>query len=152
MSGLVTPDFVFVGLNCDTPVDVFSTLGGELHSHGLVTGGYVDALSAREEKFPTGLPVGCGVAIPHTDAKYVNEDRIVVATLAKPVEFGAMGGGDPIAVSLVLMLVLSPARDHLGVLQRVIKAIQDNSFLEQIVSLTDADEIASLAEAAFDKD
>ncbi len=152
MSGLVTPEYVFVNLEATTPQEVFEGMGGALRTGGMVTDGYVDALAAREENYPTGLPVGCGVAIPHTDAKYVIHDAIAVATLAHPVSFEGMGGGEDVAVSLVFMLVLGHDQNHVAVLKRVIQGIQDKTFLDSVSATTDADEIARLASAKFEQE
>jgi PTS system galactitol-specific IIA component len=148
---LLDPDFVYIGLDAADSAAVFERIGGDLRTAGLVADDYVDALNAREKEFPTGLPLPGGVAIPHTDVSHVHSDKVAVAALKHPVEFHEMGGEDDslISVSTVFLLALSNPSDHLTILQRIIKSIQDEEFLESIRNAVDEREIVALASAAF---
>ena len=154
MSILIDPEYVFTELDAETRQDVFEELGGALLADGRVKDDYIAALAEREEGCPTGLPVPGGVAIPHTDASHVNQDTIVIATLAKPVAFREMGGDadDRVEVSTVFMRALASAGEHLEVLQKIVKSIQRPEFLETIRSTTDPQVIADTASEAFGLD
>lgn len=154
MSILIDPKYVFIGLEAETRQDVFDRLGGVLLADGRVKDDYITALAEREAGYPTGLPVPGGVAIPHTDASHVNRDTIVIATLARPVTFGEMGGDadDKVDVSTVFMLALASAGEHLKVLQKIVKSIQRPEFLETIRSAADPQVIADTASEAFGLD
>ncbi|WP_316670506.1 PTS sugar transporter subunit IIA [uncultured Propionibacterium sp.] len=154
MSILIDPKYVFTGLEAETRQDVFTALGGALLADGRVEDDYVAALAERESGYPTGLPVPGGVAIPHTDASHVRRDTIAIAILTRPVVFHEMGGGpeDLVDVSTVFMLALASAGEHLKVLQKIVKSIQEPEFLETIRSATDPRVIADTASRAFGLD
>lgn len=151
MTHLIEPDYVLLRLDVADRDGVFAALAGALEAGGRVRPSYRQALIDREAVFPTGLPVGCGVAIPHTDAEHVITDTIAVATLARPVEFSEMGGGDePVAVRVVFMLALGPTGEHVKVLKRVVKAIQRDAFLDAVAASDSVQEVTRLARAEFE--
>ena len=78
----------------------------------LKDGGYVkesfsNAIKEREVNYPTGLQLEhIGVAIPHTDAEFVNEQSMAIAILKNPVNFTFMGSEDvqvPAAANLPIV-------------------------------------------------
>ena len=71
---------------------------------GVVKDTYPQAILDREKVYPTGLPaIAFDIAIPHCDSQYVNEPAIGVCTLAHPLEFNQMGGGEPIHPVMLFM-------------------------------------------------
>ncbi|WP_051006568.1 PTS sugar transporter subunit IIA [Liquorilactobacillus vini] len=67
--------FVQHFLKAITFEDAIDSLSKNFLKRDLVTKDYADAVKKRENKFPTGLPtMPIGVAIPHTDAKYVKKN------------------------------------------------------------------------------
>ncbi len=90
-----------------------------LHAAGHVRASYKEALLAREERFPTGLPTQVmAVAIPHTDVEHVERSFISVARLAEPVAFHEMGANATVDVQAGHQLATptgpSQARDPAG--------------------------------------
>ena len=82
----------FAGIQGKTDEEVLGILSDKLYEQGIVKEDYKKNVILREKNYPTGLPlVHDKVAIPHTDACYVEETRICVASLKEPVEFGTMG-------------------------------------------------------------
>jgi len=89
----------------------------------------------REAGFPTGLPTEpIGVAIPHTDAKYVNNNRVTIATLKNPIKMEVMGGMDDekIDVSIVFLLALGQSNKQLNILKKLMGILPDAELLERI--------------------
>ncbi|MGM0216452.1 PTS sugar transporter subunit IIA [Enterococcus sp. AZ109] len=89
----------------------------------------------REENFPTGLPTEpIGVAIPHTDAKYVNNHRVTIATLKEPIQMEVMGGmdDDKIEVSIVFLLALGQSNKQLNILKKLMGILPDADLLKRI--------------------
>jgi PTS system galactitol-specific IIA component len=124
----------------------FEQVVSDLLEGGYVKADYAQALRDREAKFPTGLPVPGGVAIPHTDSSHVLKDTIAIATLKQPLDFGEMGGDvdDTVPVSLIILLALTDAAGHLAFLSKTIKAIQDGAFVDALKSAASVDEIQHL--------
>ncbi len=85
------------------------------------------AVLAREQAYPTGLPMPVPAAIPHTDAQHVLHPGLAVASLAEPVEFGLMGGSpnESLAVRLVVLLCVTDPAVQVGGLQQVLARLGD---------------------------
>lgn len=99
---------------------------------------YVEACINRESDFPTGLqlPDGIGVAIPHGDAELVKESSLSVLRIDAPVLFGLMEDREQkIPVSLVFHLALSSGGDHIKMLRKLMRFLQDDDFMTQCKQL-----------------
>lgn len=125
-----------------TQQDIIKALASPLINDGMVVADFAEHVFAREETFPTGLPVEpVGVAIPHTDHKHVRQNAISVGILQEPVLFEDMGGEpEPVSVRVVFMLALGESNKQLNVLGWVMDVIQDGEFMQQLLVMND-DEI-----------
>ena len=151
MTALISPELVHVHLSVADRKELLTIMAARLEDLGHVHSTFLQGLLTRESRFPTGLPISGGVAIPHTDPEHVRTSAISVATLAAPVEFGAMAGdGDEVPVRLVIMLALQGSSDHLGVLQKLMKSLQDAEFVHDLLTSDSAQDVAERAAAAFD--
>ncbi|WP_086315227.1 PTS system, galactitol-specific IIA component [Enterococcus sp. 7F3_DIV0205] len=130
----------------NTQNELFEKLSTELEAKGIVQQPFLTALIERESEFPTGLPLKIGVAIPHTDGTYVNEDRLVFATLKQPILFNEMGGDeeDVLNVSVVIMLAIKEGKKHLSVLQKLIESIQKEGFIEELAQAKDTNKMKTI--------
>ncbi|NIY47531.1 PTS sugar transporter subunit IIA [Cedecea colo] len=122
--------------------EIIRTLASPLINDSMVAPDFAEHVIARENNFPTGLPVEpVGVAIPHTDHKHVRQNAISVGILAEPVNFEDMGGEpEPVPVRVVFMLALGESNKQLNVLGWVMDVIQDGDFMQQLLVMND-DEI-----------
>lgn len=136
-------------LSVATQRELFGKLSTELEVEGIVQQHFLEALIERESEFPTGLPLKIGVAIPHTDGTYVNEDRLVFATLEQPIPFNEMGGDeeDVIEVSVVIMLAIKEGKKHLSILQKLIESLQKEGFVEQLAQAEDVNKMETVISA-----
>lgn len=122
--------------------EILSIMANELFNKGLVKEKYKDAVIAREKEYPTGLQTPTiGIAIPHTDSKYVYESQIAVARLKNPVHFLQMGDEQSVSAKLIFMLALKEAHSQLEVLQKLVALIQDEKQVEQLLSLSDSNKV-----------
>lgn len=137
---------IIIGMEADSYQDVFKQLGSILIEEGYVKSSYIDALSAREKEYPTGLDIdGTGVAIPHTDVSHVNKAGIAIAVLKHPVTFIQMGTDDEeVSVSLVFMLSVVNPDAHIDELQKILAVIQDTDVLEKLKNAQDAQKIIDI--------
>ena len=119
--------------------DIIRALANPLVLDGMVVSDFADHVIAREEKFPTGLPVTpVGDAIPHTDHKHVRQNAISVGILAEAVSFEDMGGEpESVPVRVVFMLALGESNKQLNVLGWVMDVIQDEDFMQQLLVMND---------------
>ncbi len=125
--------------NAKTNMEVLSQMCEHLCERGIVKDTYCKAILEREESFPTGLNThGINVAIPHADVSHVNTASLCVAVLNPTVDFRAMDEPeDAVAVSLVIMLVLTEPHGHLEMLQKIVGLIQNQEDVKQIINAKD---------------
>ncbi|MGX7349253.1 PTS sugar transporter subunit IIA [Dolosicoccus paucivorans] len=138
--------YIYLNKSFESREDLFREVGPQLQEDGIVKDTFIEALIEREQEFPTGLPLPVGVAIPHTDASHVNEDRLVIITLANPIEFLEIGGDedDLVSVSLVIMIVMNDGKSHLEMLTNIIELAQNQELIESIVSADEEDLVIDL--------
>ena len=123
--------------------EIIRKLGRLLYNSGYVKDTYVQAVLDREEIFPTGLHIpSLGFAIPHTDAKHVNQSAVAVATLSKPVVFKAMDNPEvDIPVTMVMMLAISDPKKVIESLTKVISILEYETTIDKIKNATTKKEI-----------
>jgi galactitol PTS system EIIA component len=128
------PAFVRIDVAAADATSLLSTMADELHAAGIVKETFKDALLAREETFPTGLPTRVmQVAIPHTDVEHVERSFISVARLAEPVAFHEMGANArTVDVRLVCMLAVADKSSQVGTLQALIGMFSDQAVMERL--------------------
>ena len=105
----------------------------------LKDGGYV------KESFSnaTGLQLEhIGVAIPHTDAEFVNEQSMAIAILKNPVHFTFMGSEDVLVpVKVVFMLAIKEPHAQLEFLQALMELFQNDELVLDIVDSNSEKEV-----------
>ncbi|ATG50224.1 PTS fructose transporter subunit IIA [Brachybacterium vulturis] len=128
--------------------DVLRSLAGRLLDAGAVTVDFPEALRKRERTYPTGLPTPIPTAIPHADPEHVVVPGLALATLARPVPFGEMGAsGSTVDVRLVVMPLLTDAREHLTALQRLMGLLRDEAAVAELLEMTDDEALRERAAA-----
>lgn len=126
---------IFVDVEVQNFPELINQIAQPLIADGDVLAEFPEKVIKREENFPTGLPTEpIGVAIPHTDAKYVNHNRVTIATLKKPITMEVMGGMDDtkIEVSIVFLLALGQSNKQLNILKKLMGILPEAELLERI--------------------
>ena len=137
---------VLAHLDVSDDEDVLRSLAGRLLDAGAVTDRFPAALQARERAYPTGLPTPIPTAIPHADPAQVVRPGLALATLARPVRFGEMGTADGVVeAQLVVMPLLTDAREHLAALQRLIGLLSDEACVADLLAAPDDEELRDRA-------
>jgi len=133
-------------LQADSAEAALRQLAGRMTALGLVREGYADAVLAREQVAPTGLPTrGVGVAVPHAGPEWVLQPAIGFARLVEPVWFREMGSGDQqVPVELVFMLAVKDADSQVDVLSRLVELVQDPDHLARLRQAADEAAILGL--------
>lgn len=105
-----------------------------LEADGCVTSSWVEAVLAREQLYPTGLPLEPPVAIPHADETHTLKDALVVARLAEPLAFGAMGDSDAgaLQVRLAVFIVAGNGMAQVEALERLLSILGDGARRERL--------------------
>ncbi len=139
-SSLVKPDLILESLDAASRMDALTQMAEYLRRRGYVKESFAEAILAREQAHPSGLPMeGHKIAIPHTDAEHVEQSAILFARLIKPVQFQCMGEPDlTIDVQLISMFALKEAKQIGDLLGALITLYQDSEALDRILNAPDA--------------
>ena len=148
---MIRPELVRIGVQVDDRVQIISELADLLCDLGYVKETFRDAVLARENEFPTGLPTGdiC-LAIPHADSIHVKESAVAVALLDSPVNFQQMG--DPerlLPVQIVLMLAIKDPKAIVPFLARTCSVFQDQLLLSKLLGCRREDQVVDLLEESL---
>jgi PTS system galactitol-specific IIA component len=118
-------------------------LGDRAVAAGYAASTFPAAVIAREQQYPTGLPLPTPAAIPHTDPAHVLRPSLAVALLDPPLTFGEMGSAErTVECSLAVMLLVGSPEDQVDVLGRVIAALQRPEWPELLGAAADGDDLA----------
>lgn len=149
VESLIDKKYIFSQLDIDSFEQLIAKISLPFIKDGIVTTDYAEQVIAREAVFPTGLPTEpVGVAIPHTDPAYVNENRVAIATLKNPITMKEMGAIDDkeVEVYIVFLLALGESNKQLNILQKLIGAFRNQKLLEKL-QVADVDDMLYLAQA-----
>ncbi|MDW8064552.1 MAG: HPr family phosphocarrier protein [Anaerolineae bacterium] len=144
-------DLVLINLEAITPEDVIRQMAEYLLARGYVKKSYIQAVLAREKKFPTALPTPIPVSFPHTDVKHCLKPAILVGILRQPVKFGFMG--DPtqlLNVRVVFMLSVTQPEYQVKALQRLIDLCQRGENIERILHAQTPQEVVAVLNKFFE--
>ncbi|MBS4536649.1 PTS sugar transporter subunit IIA [Clostridium sp. D2Q-14] len=125
---------IFVDIEVSNFEELILLITKPLVADGDVVEEFAEQVIKREENFPTGLPTEpYGVAIPHTDSKFVRKNKVTIATLKQPIEMEVMGGTDEkIDVSIVFLLALGQSNKQLNILQKLMGILNKEDVLTRI--------------------
>lgn len=127
--------------------EVFDMLSDNLEVKGVVKDSFRAAIKKREKNYPTGLTLasGIGVAIPHTDPEYVNENQVGFISLKNPVNFRQMGSDTEIVqVKLVFVLCLKEAHKQLAMLQSLMGLFSEEKIIKEFLSCKNESEFINI--------
>ncbi|WP_296561729.1 PTS sugar transporter subunit IIA [uncultured Acetobacterium sp.] len=133
MDSLIDVDRIQVNCVVNDQFDAIALAAKPLLAQGCITENFVDAVVERERTYPTGLPTKIGVALPHTEAKYVLKESISIVTLKNTIVFAGMGNPkESIPVQIVFLLAINDPEKQLKILQTIITIIQNEKMLKKI--------------------
>ena len=143
LTKLLDREHIFLDTRVQSDTDAIHRLGEVLKQSGYINDKYIDAVLAREVEFPTGLQLSQqGIAIPHaTPEGNVAENGIAVCRLEEPVVFHSMeDADDTVPVSMIFMLALKDANEHLAMLQKLFTMFQQEEQVEKLLTASTADD------------
>jgi PTS system galactitol-specific IIA component len=145
MDSLIKEDLIQINGLVGDQFEAIALAAQPLLRQGCITEEFVEAAVERERIFPTGLPTKIGVALPHTEAKYVLKESISIVTLKNTVVFAGMGNPkESIPVNIVFLLAIQDPQKQLGVLQTIVTIIQNEKVLQKIKDAKEAKTIYNL--------
>ena len=109
----------------------------KLYEEGFVKESFYEGCVEREKRFPTGLDTPIPVAIPHTDSVHVISPAVCVLRLKKPVAFSLMEDDSRQAeAEFVFNIALKSNDDQLGMLNKIIGTVQDETLLKDAKTMS----------------
>ena len=115
--------------DAETLEEAIRNAGTAMCKKGLVRDVYAEKCIEREKIFSTGLPTNIPVAIPHTDAKYVNRDCLCFQRMKKPVVAIEIGGTEELPCQMVVNLGMTGAGSQVTMLSKMMEVLQDEAFM-----------------------
>lgn len=126
--------------------EVIKIAADELYRRGIVKENFFEHVMLREKKFPTGLATDkYGIAIPHTDSKYVNRSQIEFVSLKSPVKFKNMGNAsEDIEVTHVFMIAMSQPHEQAETLAKLMGLFLDEELMQRMYECSSKEEYESI--------
>lgn len=126
--------------------EVIKIAADELYRRGIVKEDFFEHVLLREKEFPTGLATDkYGIAIPHTDSKYVNRSQIEFVSLKSPVKFKNMGNAsEDIEVTHVFMIAMSQPREQAETLAKLMGMFSDEELMQRMYECSSKEEYESI--------
>ncbi|MDU8923831.1 PTS galactitol transporter subunit IIA [Pasteurellaceae bacterium LIM206] len=129
----------------DDFTDVLNYLADNLIAQGFVKETYREAVFAREKDFPTGIELEFhAVAIPHCGAEHAVKPALYFIRPNKKVAFNRADEDTTIDVELIIGLVVTDPNDQLKVLRALFGKLQQNDFIEKLLSVVDENQLREL--------
>jgi fructose-specific phosphotransferase system IIA component len=146
---VTSPEIVMVGLEASSKVDATRQLAQLLVDDGRVIDldGYLQAVAAREEHFPTGIEGG--IAIPHAQSDFVTTPSVAVGVSKSGVDFGADDGP-----SDLIFLIAAPASGenaHLEILAALARKVMHEEFRDELRAESDSAKVAAIVNREVQK-
>lgn len=138
-------DNIYVDLKFKGWRELFEFIGEDLYQRGIVKCSYANAIIDREEKYPTGLPIKYGVAIPHTYPEHVIKPCIVITSFKNNINFKEMGNGErDISCKYAFFLVVNKGEEQVFLLQKLIAMFTDEVIMENLIKSCNENDILKI--------
>jgi len=152
MSQAIFEELVDVGVETKDAIDAIRQLGTRFEQAGFVKDSYVEAVAAREAKYPTGLQLeNMGICMPHTKGAHVNRPAVGVFKLKSPVTFSHMGDPDTkVQAELVFMMAILNSDEQLDLLQKVMKVFTNRQAMAEFKAAQSKQELLEVSKRYID--
>lgn len=138
-----------IDLSCDSPTkqNFFESKGKLLNNLKFVEDTYLDAITEREQEYPTGLELkNISIAIPHTTVDHIKKPFIYFSRLTNnQIEFIQMGTDNVIVKpEYILMLGIREPKEQVHLLSEIMELFNQLEFIEKIRNANSKEEIMEL--------
>lgn len=139
-------DNIYLNEDLNTKKEVFQFIRDKLFRKGFVCESYADALEIREKDNPTGLPtVPFGIAIPHTDTKFVKKPCIIMIRPKQSVRFEQMGSPkEPVDAKFIFGLCFTDGRKQVELLAGIIEMTGNKTDMNVLEQTQDRKEVMKI--------
>lgn len=147
ISNLVQKELINLDNKSEDVKEFFASASAKLEELGFVEETFFEAISTREQSYPTGLELpNIVIAIPHTDVEHIKEPFIYVNKMStKSLSFIQMGTDDVVVEpEFVIVLGIKEPTEQVGLLSTLIELFGDQDFIDKFNSATEPEEIHEL--------
>lgn len=124
---------------------IFEKVAAQLRDLGFVNEGYLRGITAREQKFPTGLITQhVNIALPHSDPEYVEKPFVYIARLKNEVKVKQMGDSQEMGVKNLFFLGIKDPKGQVGLLQAFMELFMEEEFVTRFINAQDEADIYQL--------
>ncbi|MBO0452312.1 MULTISPECIES: PTS sugar transporter subunit IIA [Enterococcus] len=124
---------------------VFEQVADHLKELGFVNDGYLNGITAREERFPTGLITQhLNIALPHSDPEYIEKPFVYIARLKNEVKVKQMGDSQEMGVKNLFFLGIKDPKGQVGLLQAFMELFMKEEFVQAFMQEQDEKNIYQL--------
>lgn len=131
-SKLFDKELIFLNLDVSNRNELFKKVYEKLAEKGLVKESYLDALTKREDEFPTGVVTQfLPIALPHANPENVNHPFIAVVQTKDDIRVQQMGTNeDEDTKNFFFLGIVKETQDlQVKLLQRFMQLMNDEKFV-----------------------
>ncbi|MGC8721954.1 MAG: BglG family transcription antiterminator [Caldisericaceae bacterium] len=140
--GMFDERLIFPQISVNSSREVISILADALVKAGFAKDGLVEAVLARESKFPTGINADIPIAIPHAGPEFTVKKGFALATLKSPVSFKEMRNPEnSLDVDIIIMPVLTGAEEDSKDLYGLLEKIRVKKIASELLEFSSSQEI-----------
>ena len=138
-------DLIYLNRDFSDRAEMFNEIGTVLIEKGMVKPVYIEEILKREENFPTGIDLGyMQVAMPHVEAKYVNDNAVFIVTTKKGIEFENAEDDGMVNSKIIFGLIVKDSDKHLDFLMKLVELYQKEDVLKKIYDSEDVEEVMTI--------
>lgn len=140
---LFNKELIKINQPYESQKEFFRDVSTWLYDKNFITDTFFEAITNREEQFPTGLHTSIfDVAIPHTDPSHIQKPFIAVVRPESPVNFKEMGNLDGnCAARLIFIIGFKHSENQLAILQRLMQMFSDRKTMDVCLNTTNVEEM-----------
>lgn len=139
---IVYKELIQLDLDVGSSEELFKTMSEQLVGLGYVTEHFLESITAREEEYPTALPIEpYAVALPHTDPDCIITPFIACIRIKTPVPWREMAANEIVHMVRFVFMLGFKQEDvgdaHVELLQILVNSCQNPDFMERLVKAED---------------
>lgn len=129
-SSLFSPGLIYLQMPFTDKRELIQFITDQLEEHGFALPGLFQSAINREKT--TSTSISGGIAFPHGAPEFVNESRIVLVTLQKPIQWDEQDSADIIFFACFNMTSQQERRQIASFYKELIPSISTPGFLEKL--------------------
>lgn len=141
----IIQDLCFPHQSFENSDEVFHFIAPILINKKFVTEDFENQLKIRERSNPTGFDLEyMGIAIPHVDAQYVQQDGLWIMTFKEPCDWTNAETNEKLKISIIFGLLISNPHSHIDMLQKLTNIFPQISIIQELSQIDNSSELCNM--------